>query len=321
MPRQLPSTAWSRGPGFAWPSLRGSRHWAPTRALSVPRPPRRQPTGDQIGYVDFSDKMTASKARNLYQGWGGWGGRGLNVEFGPPAAAPAGTVPGQKRGRDGEGEEGCILRRVRYLSLGREQPAGAVERQLGHSGAVQWGWRASSAKRADKDEAQAAAAGQRRRSAERQCPSGSAPAGLRPQAANQALQHGTWQHAQPPAPHCEMLQLRDPTPAPHPGGAAREGCAMTLQLLVGEAGWAAVKFGCACTPRSSSRLPLHSTPRPSHAQPRPPYSMRRPGCGCGTRLAKKHAQPRRLVVPSAPAPHSWLAPSTPPLIMPPLLQH
>ena len=56
--------------------------------------------------------MTASKARNLYQGWAGWGGRGLSIEFNQPAAggvaAPA-AQPGQKRARDGEGERSRLI--------------------------------------------------------------------------------------------------------------------------------------------------------------------------------------------------------------------
>jgi len=68
----------------------------------------RQPGGDQVGYGEFSDKMNASKAKNLYHGWTGWGGRGLSIEisdFGmPQMGGQQQGPPGQKRLREGEGE-------------------------------------------------------------------------------------------------------------------------------------------------------------------------------------------------------------------------
>ncbi|PSC76514.1 U3 small nucleolar ribonucleo MPP10 [Micractinium conductrix] len=75
----------------------------------------RQPGGDQVGYGEFSDKMNASKAKNLYHGWTGWGGRGLAIELTDfPLAQmsvqqpsmqqqmPGQQMPGQKRLREGE---------------------------------------------------------------------------------------------------------------------------------------------------------------------------------------------------------------------------
>lgn len=59
-----------------------------------------------MGYGEFSDKMNASKAKNLYHGWTGWGGRGLAIEL---TDFPVGQLaqtggPGQKRMREGDGE-------------------------------------------------------------------------------------------------------------------------------------------------------------------------------------------------------------------------
>lgn len=68
-----------------------------------PAPPRRQPGGDQVGYAEFSDKMNASKAKNLYHGWTGWGGRGLAIELSDFAMSQLAALPGQKRMREGEG--------------------------------------------------------------------------------------------------------------------------------------------------------------------------------------------------------------------------
>lgn len=65
--------------------------------------PRRQPGGDQVGYAEFSDKMNASKAKNLYHGWTGWGGRGLAIELTDFAMSQLAALPGQKRMREGEG--------------------------------------------------------------------------------------------------------------------------------------------------------------------------------------------------------------------------
>ncbi len=64
---------------------------------------RRQPGGDQVGYAEFSDKMNASKAKNLYHGWTGWGGRGLAIELTDFAMSQLAAMPGQKRMREGEG--------------------------------------------------------------------------------------------------------------------------------------------------------------------------------------------------------------------------
>ena len=67
------------------------------------RTPCRQPGGDQVGYAEFSDKMNASKAKNLYHGWTGWGGRGLAIELTDFAMSQLAALPGQKRMREGEG--------------------------------------------------------------------------------------------------------------------------------------------------------------------------------------------------------------------------
>eukprot|EP00887_Chlorella_sp_A99_P004665 scaffold4.g4665.t1 len=69
-----------------------------------------QPGREQVGYAEFSDKMNAVKARNLYQGYGGYGGRGFSITLvdsqtpidatQPQLAAAA--APGQKRLREGD---------------------------------------------------------------------------------------------------------------------------------------------------------------------------------------------------------------------------
>ena len=56
-----------------------------------------------MGYAEFSDKMNASKAKNLYHGWTGWGGRGLAIELTDFAMSQLAAMPGQKRMREGEG--------------------------------------------------------------------------------------------------------------------------------------------------------------------------------------------------------------------------
>ena len=53
---------------------------------------RRQPSGDQLGYAEFRDGACADHARRLYNGWAGWGGRGLSVavsEFSIAQVAPS----------------------------------------------------------------------------------------------------------------------------------------------------------------------------------------------------------------------------------------
>lgn len=47
--------------------------------------------------------MNASKAKNLYHGWTGWGGRGLAIELTDFAMSQLAALPGQKRMREGEG--------------------------------------------------------------------------------------------------------------------------------------------------------------------------------------------------------------------------
>lgn len=48
--------------------------------------------------------MNASKAKNLYHGWTGWGGRGLAIELTDfPMAQRTQGIPGQKRMREGDG--------------------------------------------------------------------------------------------------------------------------------------------------------------------------------------------------------------------------
>lgn len=49
--------------------------------------------------------MNGSKAKNLYHGWTGWGGRGLAIEMTDFALSQLTQLPvGQKRLREGEGE-------------------------------------------------------------------------------------------------------------------------------------------------------------------------------------------------------------------------
>ncbi|EFN57435.1 hypothetical protein CHLNCDRAFT_142904 [Chlorella variabilis] len=64
----------------------------------------RQPGGEQVGYAEFSDKLNASKAKNLYHGWTGWGGRGLAIELTDFSLSQLTQLPvgGQKRMREGE---------------------------------------------------------------------------------------------------------------------------------------------------------------------------------------------------------------------------
>lgn len=66
----------------------------------------RQPGGEQVGYAEFSDKLNASKAKNLYHGWTGWGGRGLAIELTDFSLSQLTQLPvgGQKRMREGEGK-------------------------------------------------------------------------------------------------------------------------------------------------------------------------------------------------------------------------
>ena len=68
---------------------------------------RRQPGGDQIGYAELNDKLNASKAKNMYHGWTGWGGRGLTIEMTDFSLRQLTQLPGQKRMREGEGEACC----------------------------------------------------------------------------------------------------------------------------------------------------------------------------------------------------------------------
>lgn len=87
---------------------------APLHAVPLPAtrsPARRQPGGDQVGYAEFGDKMNASKAKNLYHGWTGWGGRGLAIELvdfalSQLAGGGGGQPVGQKRLREDEGAWG-----------------------------------------------------------------------------------------------------------------------------------------------------------------------------------------------------------------------
>lgn len=49
--------------------------------------------------------MNATKAKNLYHGWTGWGGRGLAIELTDYSMAQlSGQGPGHKRMREGDGE-------------------------------------------------------------------------------------------------------------------------------------------------------------------------------------------------------------------------
>jgi hypothetical protein len=57
-----------------------------------------------VGYSEFTDKLNASKAKNLYHGWTGWGGRGLTIELTDFSMSQLTQLPGQKRLREGEGE-------------------------------------------------------------------------------------------------------------------------------------------------------------------------------------------------------------------------
>ena len=105
----------------------------------------RQPGGDQIGYAEFSDKMSATKAKNLYHGWTGWGGRGLTIELTDVSLSHVTQLPGQKRMREGEGEacdaqpagqtDSCcsrccaaqyFQRKMRLGQGGKAHPEGAV---------------------------------------------------------------------------------------------------------------------------------------------------------------------------------------------------
>lgn len=86
-----------------------------------------------MGYAEFSDKMNASKAKNLYHGWTGWGGRGLAIELTDFAMSQLAAMPGQKRMREGEG---ACRQGLRGGLGGGQQTAGRKGLWAGRAGGV-----------------------------------------------------------------------------------------------------------------------------------------------------------------------------------------
>ncbi|KAK9838237.1 hypothetical protein WJX84_007093 [Apatococcus fuscideae] len=78
--------------------------------------------GSQEGYVEFQDNNTAKSAKALYNGWTGWGQRGLEIDysafpsFQPAPAAQGQALPqGQKRAREDAVEDGNAFKQARSV--------------------------------------------------------------------------------------------------------------------------------------------------------------------------------------------------------------